>query len=135
MLQLTPQALIALFEEFDSDNGLYYFLGSFVNFSEEPDVVFKYVQAAAKLGQIKEVERICRDHEHYDANQLKEWLIEQELPDPRPLIHVCDRHGFTAELTRFLYAKVRRSKVVNMFVAEDRCCRICFRLSMRTSPR
>ena len=37
--------------------GLFYFLGSIVNFSQEPDVHFKYIQAACKTGQIKEVER------------------------------------------------------------------------------
>lgn len=32
--QLTPKSLIALFEEFDSSSGLYYYLGSFVNYTE-----------------------------------------------------------------------------------------------------
>jgi clathrin heavy chain len=32
--QLTSSALIALFEEFESHSGLYYYLGSFVNYTE-----------------------------------------------------------------------------------------------------
>ncbi|CAG8792709.1 13283_t:CDS:2, partial [Cetraspora pellucida] len=36
---------------------LYYYLGSIVNLSTDPDVVFKYIQAAVKTSQIKEVER------------------------------------------------------------------------------
>ena len=37
--------------------GLFYFLGSIVNFSQDADVHFKYIQAACKTGQIKEVNR------------------------------------------------------------------------------
>lgn len=53
--QLTTNALIDLFESFKSFEGLFYFLGSIVNFSQEPEVHFKYIQAACKTGQIKEV--------------------------------------------------------------------------------
>ncbi|CAF87487.1 unnamed protein product, partial [Tetraodon nigroviridis] len=31
--------------------GLFYFLGSIVNFSQDPEVHFKYIQAACKTGQ------------------------------------------------------------------------------------
>ena len=42
--QLTTTALIDLFESFKSFEGLFYFLGSIVNFSQEADVHFKYIQ-------------------------------------------------------------------------------------------
>ena len=42
--QLTTQSLIDLFESFKSFEGLFYFLGSIVNFSQEGDVHFKYIQ-------------------------------------------------------------------------------------------
>ena len=42
--QLTTTALIELFESFKSYEGLFYFLGSIVNFSQEADVHFKYIQ-------------------------------------------------------------------------------------------
>lgn len=42
--QLTTTALIELFESFKSFEGLFYFLGSIVNFSQEADVHFKYIQ-------------------------------------------------------------------------------------------
>ena len=29
--------------------------------------------------------------------------MEAKLPDPRPLIHVCDRFDFVDELTAYLY--------------------------------
>ena len=42
--QLSTTALIDLFESFKSYEGLFYFLGSIVNFSQDPDVHFKYIQ-------------------------------------------------------------------------------------------
>ena len=42
--QLTTLSLIDLFESFKSFEGVFYFLGSIVNFSQEPDVHFKYIQ-------------------------------------------------------------------------------------------
>ena len=54
--------------------GLFYFLGAIVNFSQEQDVHFKYIQAACKTGQIKEVERICRESNCYDPERVKNFL-------------------------------------------------------------
>jgi hypothetical protein len=54
--------------------GLFYFLGSIVNFSQDSDVHFKYIQAACKTGQIKEVERICRESNCYDPERVKNFL-------------------------------------------------------------
>ena len=59
--------------------GLYYFLGSIVNFSQDPDVHFKYIQAACKTGQMKEVERICRESNCYDPEAVKNFLKVQNL--------------------------------------------------------
>jgi clathrin heavy chain len=42
--QLQTQPIIELFESFKSYEGLYYFLGSIVNFSQDPDVHFAYIQ-------------------------------------------------------------------------------------------
>ena len=44
--QLTTSALIEIFESFKSFEGLFYFLGSIVNFSQEADVHFKYIQVS-----------------------------------------------------------------------------------------
>jgi clathrin heavy chain len=71
---------------------------------QEPQVHFKYIEAAAKMQQYKEVERVCRDSAVYDPLQVKQFLIESKLPDPRPLIHVCDRHDFVDEMTGYLYS-------------------------------
>lgn len=75
----------------------------FVLCSEDPDIHFKYIEAAAKTGQIKEVERVTRESNFYDAEKAKNFLMEAKLPDARPLINVCDRFGFVPDLTHYLY--------------------------------
>jgi hypothetical protein len=50
-----------MFEKFKSFEGLFYFLGAIVNFSQDSEVHFKFIEAAVKTGQMKEVERICRE--------------------------------------------------------------------------
>lgn len=42
--QLSTTGLVELFESFKSYEGLFYFLGSIVNFSQDSDVHFKYIQ-------------------------------------------------------------------------------------------
>jgi len=66
--------LIELFESFKTYEGLYYYLGSIVNLSQDPDVHFKYIQAGVKVGQLKEVERICRESNIYDPEKVKNFL-------------------------------------------------------------
>jgi len=100
---MTPAALIKVFEQFNSYEGLFFFLGAIVAFSQEPEVHYKYIEAAAKLGHFKEVERVCRESKFYDAVKVKDFLKDAKLPDPRPLIYVCDQHGFVDELTHYLY--------------------------------
>ncbi|XP_060534182.1 clathrin heavy chain [Cylas formicarius] len=101
--QLTTKALIELFENFKSYEGLFYFLGSIVNFSQDPEVHFKYIQAACKTGQIKEVERICRESNCYNPERVKNFLKEAKLTDQLPLIIVCDRFDFVHDLVLYLY--------------------------------
>jgi len=101
--QLSTNSLIELFESFKSFEGLFYFLGSIVNFSQDSDVHFKYIQAACKTGQIKEVERICRESNCYDPERVKNFLKEAKLTDQLPLIIVCDRFDFVHDLVLYLY--------------------------------
>jgi clathrin heavy chain len=73
-------------------------------FSEDPEIHYKYIEAAAKTGQIKEVERVTRESNFYPPERTKNFLMEAKLPDARPLINVCDRHGYVPDLTHYLYA-------------------------------
>jgi len=102
--QIGAQPLVDLFENFKCYEGLFYYLGQIVNFSQDPLVHYKYIEAAAKCQQYKEVERVCRDSTVYEAEPVKAFLMDAKLPDPRPLIHVCDRHDFVEEMTAYLYA-------------------------------
>ncbi|KAJ6552786.1 hypothetical protein B0H19DRAFT_1263232 [Mycena capillaripes] len=51
---LGPAKLIEIFESLKSFEGLYCYLGSVVNISEDPEVHFKYIQTATRTGQIRE---------------------------------------------------------------------------------
>merc|ERR1712121_317653 len=86
-----------------SFEGLLSFLGSIVNFSQDSEVHFKYIQAACKTGQIKEVERICRESNCYNPERVKNFLKEAKLTDQLPLIIVCDRFDFVHDLVLYLY--------------------------------
>jgi clathrin heavy chain len=66
-------------------------------------VHFKYIQAATRTGQIREVERICRESNHYNPEKVKNFLKEAKLSDQLPLIIVCDRFDFVHDLVLYLY--------------------------------
>jgi clathrin heavy chain len=96
-------SLIELFEGENCYEGLFHYLRSVVDSSDDADVHYKYIQAAVKLGQNKEIERICRKSTCYDAERVKNFLKDANLPDQLPLIIVCDRHGFVHDLVMHLY--------------------------------
>lgn len=95
--------LIEMFESFRSFEGLYYYLGSVVNLSTDPEVHFKYIQAATRTGQIREVERIVRESDSYNPEKVKNFLKEAKLTDQLPLIIVCDRFNYVHDLVLYLY--------------------------------
>lgn len=88
---------------FSIHTGLYYYLGSIVNLSQDPEVNYKYIQAATRTGQIREVERICRESNYYNPEKVKNFLKETKLSDQLPLIIVCDRFDFVHDLVLYLY--------------------------------
>ncbi|PRW61204.1 clathrin heavy chain [Chlorella sorokiniana] len=103
--QLTAEKIIELLESHKSYHGLYFYLGSHIAFSENPEVHYKYIEAAAKTGQLKEVERVTRESNFYPPERVKTFLMEANLPDARPLINVCDRFDMVGDLTLYLYQK------------------------------
>jgi clathrin heavy chain len=121
--QLTTAGLIDLFESFKSFEGLFYFLGSIVNFSQESEVHFKYIQAACKTGQMKEVERICRESNCYDPERVKNFLKEAKLTDQLPLIIVCDRFDFVHDLVLYLYRN-NLQKYIEIYVQKVNASRL-----------
>lgn len=107
--------LIELFERHRTAEGLYYFLGSIVNLSEDPDVIFKYIEAAVTMQQFQEVERICRENNHYNPEKIKNFLIEARLAEQLPLIIVCDRFNFVKDLINYLYRN-QQYKSIEVYV-------------------
>ncbi|KAL7629469.1 Clathrin heavy chain [Parahypoxylon ruwenzoriense] len=104
---LGPTNLIDLFEKYKTHEGLFYYLGSIVNLSQDADVHFKYIEAATRMGQFNEVERICRDSNYYNPEKVKNFLKEAKLTEMLPLIIVCDRHNFVHDLILYLYQNQR----------------------------
>lgn len=112
-----PITLIKVFEDYNSVEGLYYYLSSIVNVTQDPEVVLKYIQCAAKLGQVKEIERVVRDNNIYDGEKVKNFLKEAQLEDQLPLIVVCDRFNFVHDLILYLY-KNKFFKFIEVYVQQ-----------------
>ncbi|KAK7568509.1 armadillo-type protein [Phyllosticta citricarpa] len=112
---LGPTRIIDLLEKYRTAEGLYYYLGGIVNLSEDKDVVFKYIEAATAMGQLNEVERVCRENNFYDPEKVKNFLKEAKLPEQLPLIIVCDRFNFVHDLVLYLY-KQQQFKSIEVYV-------------------
>lgn len=109
--------LIKVFEEYKSVEGLYYYLASMVNFTENKDIVFKYIQAAAKMGQYNEIERIVKDNNAYDPEKVKNFLKDAQLPNQMPLVIVADRFNFVHDLVLYLY-KSQKFQFIEAYVQQ-----------------
>ena len=48
---------------------------------------------------------------------VKDFLKSEKLPDPRPLIYVCDLHGYIEELTTYLHAN-QLMKYIEVYVTK-----------------
>jgi clathrin heavy chain len=107
--------IIDLLEKHRTAEGLYFFLGSIVNVSEDKDVHFKYIEAATTMGQLNEVERICRESNYLDAQKVVNFLKEANLTEQLPLIIVCDRFNFIHDLVLYLYKK-QQFKSIEVYV-------------------
>ena len=112
---LGSSRLIDLFEKYRTAEGLYYYLGSIVNLSEDADVHFKYIEAATKMNQTTEVERICRESNYYNPEKVKNFLKEARLTEQLPLIIVCDRFNFIHDLVLYLYQN-QQFKSIEIYV-------------------
>jgi clathrin heavy chain len=115
--QVGASKIVDMFETFGSNEGVFYFLGAILASSTDADVHFKYIRAASRVGNMQEVERVCRESTSYDPATVKDFLKEAKLPDPRPLIYVCDLHGYVEELTEYLY-KNSLMKYIEVYVGK-----------------
>ena len=98
-----PVKLIEMFESFKTFEGLYYYLGSIINLSEDPEVHFKYIQAATRTGQLREVEHIYRESNFYNPEKVKNSPKEAKLANELSLVIVCNQFDFMHDLVLYLY--------------------------------
>jgi clathrin heavy chain len=110
-----PNRIIDLLEKYRTAEGLYFYLGGIVNLTEDKDVTFKYIEAATKMGQLQEVERICRESNAYEPTKVFNFLKEQHLTEQLPLIIVGDRFNFIHDLVLYLY-KNQQFKSIEVYV-------------------
>ena len=100
---LGTEPLINLFLKHRNFEALSYFLGSILQGSSDPDVHFRYLEASYHLGNLKEVERMTRESNFYDAERTKNFLMDQKLQDLWPLINVCEKHELYDAMVKYLY--------------------------------
>ncbi|KAF2749326.1 clathrin heavy chain [Sporormia fimetaria CBS 119925] len=112
---LGANRIIELLEKYRTAEGLYFYLGAIVNVAEDKDVTFKYIEAATRVGQLNEVERVCRESNFYDPEKVKNFLKEANLQEQLPLIIVCDRFNFIHDLVLYLY-KNQQFKSIEVYV-------------------
>lgn len=110
-----PERLMEVFAAVKQQDALFYYLQAIVGFSEDPEVHFKFIEAACALGQFGEAERVTRESAVYDPERVKNYLMETRPKDPRPLINVCDRFGFVDEMIKFMI-KNRQLKFIEGYV-------------------
>ena len=67
------------------------------------------------MGQIREVERICHESNHYNPEKVKNFLKEAKLSDQLPLIIVCDRFNLVHDLVFYLYQN-GLTKLIEVYV-------------------
>ena len=68
---MTPSALINLFEIEGASDGMYYFLGQAVNFSEDPIIHNNYIMAAVKVGDLGAVENTVSKSNFYEPAVIR----------------------------------------------------------------
>lgn len=101
------------------------FLANVLPQTDDPEIYFKYIESCAKLGNYKEVERVIRETTYYEPERVKDFLKDIKLPDPRPLIYLCDLHGYTEELTKYLYHN-KQNKFIEIYL---------FRVNQAATPK
>lgn len=109
------ERLMDIFSAVKQQDALFYYLQAIVGFSEDPEVHFKFIEAACSLGQFGEAERVTRESNVFDPEKVKTYLMRTRPKDPRPLINVCDRFGFVDEMIKFM-VKNRQLKFVEGYV-------------------
>ena len=116
---------IQVLEAFGTNEGLLFFLCNVLPLTDDPDIYFKYIEACARLGNFKEVERVIKETTFYNPEKVRDFLKEGKFADPRPLIYLCDMHGYIEDLTRYLYT-TKQLKCIEIYL---------FKVNSSASPK
>lgn len=108
--------IVKMLESVGSFDGIFFFLGTVINSTTDKEVHHKYIEAAAKCGQLRSIEEVIRGkRDCYDPIKVKNILLELKLTDPKPIIFLCDAHQQYDELIRYLY-KNNFSKYIEVYL-------------------
>jgi clathrin heavy chain len=108
---LGAAALVQLFESVKSYEGIHGFLNPLLPLINDPEVIFKFIEAAARTGQIADVERVCRESKFYNPERVRDFLKDIKLSSPLPLIIVCDTYGFIPDMVKYLAKNSMRQAI------------------------
>jgi clathrin heavy chain len=100
---IQPEDIVSIFESLGSIDGMFMYLRQIISTADDPDIIFKYIEAAAKLNHLTELESIIRTNQNYDPEKVKNFLMETKLQNPKALIYLCDAHEYIEEMTKYLY--------------------------------
>ncbi|XP_022191703.2 clathrin heavy chain [Nilaparvata lugens] len=121
--QLTIKVIIDIFERYKCYEGIFHFLASVIAFNNEEQVHFKYIEAACKTNQFKELERMCRESNFYNGRNVFNYLKSAKLQDQISIIIVCDRFNFVDELVIYLYQN-NLHKYIEVYVQKVNASRL-----------
>jgi clathrin heavy chain len=93
--------------------------------TEDQEIYFKYIETCTRLSNFKEVERVIRETQFYDPVRVRDFLKNAKVADPRPLIYLCDMHGYIDDLTKYLY-QTKQLKCIEIFL---------FKVNSQASPK
>lgn len=108
---LGATTLVGLFEAVKSYEGIHAFLNPLLPLIDDPEIHYKYIEAAARTGQIADVERVCRESKSYNPERVRDFLKDIKLSSPLPLIIVCDTYGFIPDMVKYLSKNSMRQAI------------------------
>ena len=79
------------------------YLNNVISTSEDPEVHFKFIESCIKNGNLNEVQKVIRTSNVYDPERVKAFLKTLKLTNPMPMIYLCDKHKFFADLAEYLF--------------------------------
>eukprot|EP00742_Colponemidia_sp_Colp-10_P010839 GILJ01011954.1.p1 GENE.GILJ01011954.1~~GILJ01011954.1.p1 ORF type:complete len:1482 (-),score=281.89 GILJ01011954.1:202-4647(-) len=112
---LHPDRLINMLLEKNLYDMMFAYLGAIVPYTRDPEVHFRYIEAAMEVGNIEEVERMTRESPCYDAERTKGLVKSKRLSNLWPFINICDKYGFMDEMVRYLI-EIQQMVLIEQYV-------------------